>query len=225
MGWIPAEFDFAVPAIGEASSYHFEFTTPSELQVVASHLMVETVDEVYVTEGHTVGPRAHVYAGQEDPTSEGWASVWLPAPRTGLLRASFVVTGLNLLLIAFFLDEARITEIKSSEPAAILLAIPALVSSFIVRPGEHSLATQLLTGIRLAVGMSGLSAFVGATLLVAEIQGTALLNSWRVLAAAAGICFLSCLVAFMGFGPVGWIGEARISVTDLDDNEEHGEES
>ncbi|MGH2808575.1 MAG: hypothetical protein ACRDKT_15020 [Actinomycetota bacterium] len=224
-GWIPAEFDVAVPAIGEASSYHCEFAPPAELEVVASELMVETVDEIYVNQGDTAGPRAHVYIGQEVPTSEGWLTVWLRAPRTGLLRAAFVVTGVTLLLIVFFLDEKRITQIESNQPVAILLTIPALVSSFIVRPGEHGLATTLLTGIRLAVGLSGLSALAGAAFLVAQVSDGALLNSWRVLAAIAGICFLSCVVAFMGFGPVGRIGQARFPVTALDEDEDNGEES
>lgn len=225
MGWIPAEFDFLVPAVGEAASYHFEFTTPPELQISASQVLVETNDLVYVTEGINAGSRAHAYVGQEDPQSEGFVSVWLRAPRTGLLRASLVVTALTALLLFFFLDEERIASVAANEPVAILLAVPALVSSFIVRPGEHSLATRLLMGIRLAVGLSGLSAYVAATLLVAEVSDPTLLCWWGVLAIVAGICFLSTLVAFIGLPPIGWIGEASIPVTAMEEDEEHGEEN
>lgn len=225
MGWIPAQFDFLVPAVGEAASYHFEFTTPPELQISASQMMVETDDDIYVTEGINAGSRAHVYVGQEDPQSEGFVSVWLRAPRTGLLRASLAVTALTALLLVFFLDEERITSVAANEPVAILLAVPALASSFIVRPGEHSLATRVLTGIRLAVGLSGLSAYVAATMLVGEVSDTTLLCWWPILAIVAGICFVSTLVAFVGPPPVGWIGEIRVPVSEIEEDESRGEES
>lgn len=224
MGWIPAEFDFVVPAVGEAASYHFEFTSPSELQIRASQVMVENNDEIYVAEGIAAGSRTHTYVGAEDPQAEGIVSVWLRAPRTGLLRAGLVVSALTALVLIFFLDEQRITRIEANEPVAILLAVPALVSSFIVRPGEHSLATRLLVGVRLAVGLSGLSAYVAAALLVGEVSNAALLCWWRVLAVLAAICFVSTLVAFVGLPPIGWIGETRIPVTLMEEDEAHGEE-
>jgi hypothetical protein len=215
IGWRPIQFDFEIPAVGEARSYHFEFVPPEGLDTFAGEVLVtdgarETIDDAQI-----VGNRAHVYIPNESPEATGIVSLWLKPPRVGLLRAllmtSLVIT---TVLWLFFL---KLFEIKGDAGSAILLGIPGVVATFIVRPGEHRLASDLLLGIRALGGAAGLSAYLAAVALV-TVSGTALTVCWFILAAMATLCFASLVVSYWGLPP-RYLGE------DPEEGAERGQEN
>lgn len=223
MGWTPTQFDFDVPSAGESESYHFEFTAPPELAVWNIESVVFDGDELWSRKGKIAGNKAHAYMPETSVNSDAVVSLWLWATRSGLLRSGLVTAALCAGVLFFFLFIAGLpaTPVDASTP--ILLAIPGLVSAFIVRPGEHRLATDLLLGIRLQIGVAGAAAYLSALLVVGDVSHRMLRIGWWVLSLVAGACFLSLSVAYYGI-------QRRRSLisgsSDSDDGREpHGEES
>ena len=231
MGFAAAEYGFWIPAVGESESYHFEFQAPPGLEVAASELVVllqhpETEsDERFNVDGapgdndddddtpfdafpgRLVGPLAHVYVSDVPPEHVGIARIWLRPPLEGLLRAALASTLLATMIFLFFMWDDRIKEVEGNGPGGLLLAIPSLVAAFLVRQNEHRLATNLFAGIRAATAASGLMAYAGAILIIGDVRGPALVNSWRILAILSSFCFLALVGAALGRRPAGMFSE------------------
>lgn len=192
MGWRAARFEFAVPALDEAESFHFELAAPEGLEVVHAKL------SVYDSSGHTslkpaemVGKTAHLYTQESRAGLDGTASVWLGLQRSGLLRSGFIVAVANTALLALL---AVVKPDPSSTDAAttLLLTLPALLATFIVRPGEHGLVSDLLLGVRSTVAVNGGAAYLGALLLALGVE-PAFWGPWGGAIALATISTLSLL--------------------------------
>lgn len=218
-----AEYGFRIPAIGESESYHFEFACPPGLAIAAAELVVfedspeghdedapEGVADEFEVDAYPaqlVGSLAHVYVSGKSAEFVGIARVWLTFPTEGLLRAGLAVGALGAGIFLFFLWGDRIERIEGNAPAALLLAIPSLVAAFLVRPGEHGMATNLLTGLRAEVAAAGATAYVGAMVVIGGIEGVALINTWRILAIASAVCFLALVASLVGRTPSGLMSE------------------
>lgn len=202
LGWAATQFDVLAPAVGEGQSHHFEFTAPPGLEIVDANLFIATDDEEEeeeegrLHEGQVVGPRAHLYAAAEPPEANAIASVWLRPPKVGLLRASLATAAITLGVFIFFSWGDRIQTVGGNAAIALLLTVPGLIGGFIVRPGEHGLATNLLVGVRATVSLSGIVAYAGAILVGGGIEGAALTIWWKALAVVAGLCLSSLAVAY-----------------------------
>ncbi len=205
MGWMPAGFEFYVPAVGESESYHFELAAPTDLGVARSILRLkDPVTGREEIEGVSTGTRAHLYATGREPDVDGTALVWLQVSRSGLLRSGCVVAGMILAVLLFFYATGRLDRPPRDIQSAILLTLPALVATLVVRPGEHGLVTELLLGVRSAVALSGAVAYTAALLLGSGTRGEILFVAWKVLLGLSGLCFASLLLAF-------WMSKPRPS--------------
>jgi hypothetical protein len=193
MGWRPARFEFAVPAIGEAESFHFELCAPEELDIARSELLIkDPAGSRREVPGVTAGPVAHLYASGDQPDFDGVAAVWLQVSRSGLPRAGFMLASFTLAVILVF----RLTSLGSGQAdtsSAILLTLPALVATVIIRPGEHGLVTDLLFGVRMTIAVIGLIAYSAALLLAIGVAPAAQKVSWICLQVGAMICWASLL--------------------------------
>jgi hypothetical protein len=202
MGWMPARFAFYVPQVGESESYHFELAAPAELEVSRSILQLkDPVTGREDVEGVSTGTRAHLYTTGKEPDVDGIALVWLQISRSGLLRSGCVVAGMICAVLLFFYASGRLDRPPRDIQSAILLTLPALVATLVVRPGEHGLVTELLLGVRSAVAMSGAVAYTAALLLGTGTSGEILLASWKVLLGISGLCFVSLFLAFLACKP------------------------
>jgi hypothetical protein len=202
MGWMPAGFEFYVPAVGESQSYHFELAAPTDLQVARSILHLEDpVSGRENIEGVSTGTRAHLYTNNREPDVDGTALVWLQISRTGLLRSGCVVAGMILAVLLFFYATGRLDRPPRDIQSAILLTLPALVATLVVRPGEHGLVTELLLGVRSAVALAGAVAYTAALLLGSGTRGEMLYGSWKVLLGLSSLCFVSLFLAFLRCKP------------------------
>ncbi len=177
MGWMPARFAFYVPEVGESESYHFELAAPQDLEVSRSILqLTDPVTGREDIEGVSTGSRAHLYTTGKEPDVDGTALVWLQISRTGLLRSGCVVAGMICAVLLFFYASGRLDRPPRDIQSAILLTLPALVATLVVRPGEHGLVTELLLGVRSAVALSGAVAYTAALLLGTGTSGEVLLG-------------------------------------------------
>jgi hypothetical protein len=62
----------------------------------------------------------------------------------------------------------RLALLDSQTSAAVLLVLPALLVAFLVRPGEHAIATRSLAGVRLLGLICAAAAFAGAAMIGAS---------------------------------------------------------
>lgn len=206
VGWRATEATVDVPGVGESQSFHFEFQGPPGLQVQSAQLFCanpnDKDDPGRVHQGRVVGSRAHIYTSDEDLSVDGTASVWLRPGRPGLLRASLATAAVVSVLFAFFLWDSRITQVRHGLTLPLLLAAPGLVASFIVRPGEHGMTTDLLAGVRACIGLIALCAYTGAIGLAGEVSDKTLYCLWAVLGIVAALCLTALGVAYLAAGRV-----------------------
>jgi len=103
MGWMPAGFEFYVPAVGESESYHFELAAPTDPEVARSILRLkDPVTGWEDIEGVSTGTRAHLYTTCRQPDVDGTALVWLQISRAGLLGSGCVAAGMIFAVLLFF---------------------------------------------------------------------------------------------------------------------------
>lgn len=202
MGWRPTQFDFSVPAIGEAASYHFEFAAPPGLSIAEAELLVLDPEEGESKQPAVIaGTRAHAYISGELPQTDGVVSLWLWPTRAGMLRVSALTSLLITGVLVFFLLGERLEKVTGDAIAALLLAIPGLIAAYVVRPGEHGMVTDLLVGVRGQIALAGATAYGAAVIVIGEVSGSVLTPLWWILTIIAGVCSLSLGVAYLGFQP------------------------
>lgn len=90
-------------------------------------------------------------------SDQGYAKIWFRLDPFGTFLAATVVSVLTALLLLVAIT--RLPELDGQTSAALLLALPILTLGYLTRPGEHSIATRLLSAIRpmsLTVGICSL---------------------------------------------------------------------
>ena len=199
LGWTYTSFDFLIPGVGDSGSYHVEVEAPAELALDEAVFFVESGDQLEARPGRIVGQKAHVYVDDVPPSAYGMVSVWLRQPRPGVLRLSALMAFLTAVALTFYL--INLQELRPSLTASLLLTIPGLLSIFIARPREHALATYFFFGIRCAIGLSALLAYVGAVALTIGPEEQNLLRLWRILTFMSWGCFIILVVSYFSLEP------------------------
>jgi hypothetical protein len=180
--WANSDFDFAIPEIGLGGSYHFEVEAPDGLETVEAALISEPGPQILMARNYPAAI-VHLYtSAQEQGTS---AHVWfaIRARLHGTLRAALAVSASTTFVLMGGALFPWIPREAGGTTTTLLLTLIGLISAFIARPGENSLATRLLFGPRAAVAASGMLAYLAA---IASATGH--LEWWTQLGGLAGIC-------------------------------------
>jgi hypothetical protein len=207
LGWRPATDGFDVPPTGYGASYHFELEAPPEMEVAYGRffatrngkLIHDTLD----------GPvrRAHFNLADVD---RGFGQVWigLKARSSELLGGAALFAFVNFAALIFV--RARLHHIVTdpgvattsgggTEPAvAALLAIPAVLIGYLLRPGEHEILSAFIALPRLAALGSALTALLAAALLFGGYSAGTLGDLYLALAGMAGACALVVGASWLG---------------------------
>jgi hypothetical protein len=159
------------PYIRNAPSYHLQVQAPDGLETRRTELLASLVDRA----GNTVEPVdattpdcAHLYFSEGQVARMGKAIVSFRVGRRGLLSYSFVACAVIATMLWEFAEHSQTFTGGGDKaaPAAILLLVPTLMLVFAIRPGEHRLATQLLSGVRAVLAAEGLLCVAAAAALV-----------------------------------------------------------
>jgi hypothetical protein len=216
VGWKAKQLQVSAP-VGSAQTYHIEFEAPADLEVVVARLVVEgrvvagdfrslRLEEDLDGRGLK---RAHLRASGWPSRARGNTWVKLRAQRGGFLIAAPLTALLSTALL--WLGEAHLTDLSApatgrpgpaAEPpgsvdaySALLFVVPAVISAFIIRPGEHAIASRLLGGVRLLVALAAGSSVAAAAVLAAGVQGEALDRVWTACASTAGVCAVMLVIS------------------------------
>jgi hypothetical protein len=188
VGWRAKALIFEAPAVSLAASYHFELTAPEDLEILVAGFDFETRpgrEPVEPAPDVADGPRvqhAHLNPPRVDPAYNASVFAALRAERAGFIPAACLT---SLLVLALLL--VGYVRLKSvSEPAQaqvvspLLLIVPTIFAAFIIRPGEHRLASRVLVGARALLLLSVASAITAAGALAAGWHDSHLRHIWLV---------------------------------------------
>lgn len=203
LGWRRKGIKIETPGVAACASYHLEMPAPKDLEIDAAHLRLVATSEAqqpppedaFDDDRH----RAHLYVADVGPGISATALIFLRRCRDSYLWAAFL-TG---LLITALLAGARPRLEEISRPAqsqtagALLLVVPTILAAYIVRPGEHRLASRVLLGVRCFLILDAICALAGVALLAGAYQGATLHRAWGIVLAvsvAATLGLLSTLL-------------------------------
>lgn len=159
------------PYIRNTPSYHLQVNAPEGLETRRVELLAHLIDG----DGKPVEPIdattpdcAHLYFSEASVTRMGTAIVSLRVGRRGLLSYAVIACiVIATMLWEFAAHSATITgATERAAAAAILLLVPTLMLVFAIRPGEHLLATKMLSGVRAVLALQGLLCVAAAGALV-----------------------------------------------------------
>lgn len=203
-------FQLSTPALSEAASYHLQLVAPPGLEIVSSRLHVKEPYAVATQEvaGSHAGPQGHVQLSRATAGTAGDAEFVLRAPPGGLLGALTGAATIAVLLLALAtVYPQRLAALtgNSDAAAALLLAVPGVVSTYLTLPGEVSLVSRVLRRPRVAVLGTALSLYALAIGIVVDLGCTALRNLSLVGLTVSGVAtaFLLAAVALGGVAPSG----------------------
>ena len=156
------------PYFSASDSYHLQAESPPGVEIrdvsVLSLFQEGAKVEPFV-ESHGI----HVYATDAKLADGNVSLVNVPlrAGRRGFMNTAWISAMVTVVLLWVVAIAGRIASPEAT--AAVLLFGPALLAALAVRPGEHPIATKLLSGITALVAFNGLLA-VAAAAAVAGIK-------------------------------------------------------
>jgi len=119
----------------------------------------------------------------------------IPSP-DGIMRAAAVSACFStvlLLLAALFVHRIDQPSLESSN--ALLLVLPGVVSTWILRPGEHSLVSRMLRGTRTLLLISATTVYLAAAVVLGGLSEPTLRWIWFLLALCASVPAVALSVA------------------------------
>lgn len=194
LGVRPSTYKFETPGIGFSQSYHLEVLAPRGLVVEgqSSRLEASLPDGLDTRpDAADMDSIAHVYASSLGAgIGEGGACIELrPAP-TGLLRNVLWSTWFAFVLLflgTVWTERVAALGDSADAAAALLLALPGLVLTYLSRPDEHELASRVLRGVRVLSASGAVAVYTAAAAVVLGVSGWPLWATWLVLAAITGL--------------------------------------
>jgi hypothetical protein len=191
------------PYIRGAPSYHLQVNAPEGLETRRIELLAVLCDsagERKVPIDATTPDCAHLYFSEARVRRMGMAIVSLRVGRRGLLSYSLAASIVIAAMLWLFATHHATIERPGDNSAsvAVLLLVPTLMLIFAIRPGEHLLATKLLSGARAMLAVLALLCVAAAGELVgARPFGRGLGTLWRwdaelasLLALLVAVCWL-----------------------------------
>jgi hypothetical protein len=123
------------------------------VQVIASPA-VETGREHAVVRSRGLSPHVHIRVPANTPTRYR-ATILVRTARQGWLTASWLVAVLTAIIMGFgradlpVLFPGGAPSGEAGTAATLLLALVGVIATWLVRPGEHPLASRLLEAVRI----------------------------------------------------------------------------
>jgi hypothetical protein len=186
-----------VPAAGDAQSYHFEVVAPEGVDFTEAALITAAGPKAPSEIDHIGGglPRVHLRAAGVPRRSEASAQTSLRVARRGWLGAAAVCSlvmagtlsvGAAWVALSFTKATGSAVPNLGNQAAALLVILPAIFATLLVRPQEHAMATRLLRVDRPLLFLSGLASYVAAgTLVIGPHDRVLLQRLWFGLAVFA----------------------------------------
>jgi hypothetical protein len=204
--------------VGTAHSYHVEVEAPDDVELTGAALVAE--DPVLAGEqpkrSKATGPelqRVHLRVSGAPRAYSGPVWVRFRAVRAGLLLAALITAWLVVALLS--LGQGQLSNLEGSNieaAAALLVALPTILAAYLLRSGEHRLASRLLTGPRLLLLGSAACCFVAAGSLAGGFEAADRNCYWETANdLALGLAIAQSVTFLLPYAPQAW-GWAALSI-------------
>jgi hypothetical protein len=198
MGWSPVRVRFLTTSWSQSVSYHFEFHAPEGLELAIPRVSPQIWSVAGIGGNSTMFNVALVQKPAQFLES-GSVTVRLFPTSRGLVRSATITAALTSVLLwgawasaSRFVSLGVISTGNSTDAAtALLLLAPGIIAAFLVRPGEHALVTELLSGVRLTTIIVGLIPVVGAAILAVHPTVARARDCFEALAICGSVVFVS----------------------------------
>lgn len=197
LGIKPTELAIVAPSVGWVRSYHLRVEAPQDLRVTDVGLFrIQRDSSTSPLPAESYEVRVSAEAAQIHTTSsirpaDHVVAITMRVPLFGYLRAVWLTslaTAAILLVARILIDDVEAAMAERADAAvALLLVGPSLLAAYLVRPGEHAIASRLLRPIRYAVSGGGCLSYISAAVLVLGVQGDKLRLVWTCIATLAAI--------------------------------------
>lgn len=188
VGWSPVLDSFSVPQAGTAQSIHFEIEAPRDMTVSDGVLVAWRSDNIVHDELTIPARRAHFNLSEID-RAEGGAFVSFRLSGGQLLGPAAAVAVVNAAALGFVTWQARsFGSGETDAVTAVLVVIPGVLLSAIIRNDEHEVLAGFLAGARGVAALSALVSF-GAALALAAGFG---IDTRRIVLLAATLVTAVC---------------------------------
>jgi hypothetical protein len=159
LGWLPYQVGVDSSLI-EARSFHFEAHSPPGLRISKASLSDDSGDDPIAEAGFL--RRVHLYKSDARTAGAGTAVLWLTVGGPGFVSGALSATALTTVALTTCLFAAGEIAANSTSAPALLLALPALIASYVARPDQHALTTKMLAAVRWLLLSSALLAYAAA---------------------------------------------------------------
>jgi hypothetical protein len=200
LGILTYIFDISTTQAGASASYHFEIDAPAgldltQITVVPTDLPAGSFQETrrFSSMGHAVIELPEA-VGTEGKHLDGIKiRAELTPTLDGLVLSSLTYGAVTAIVLTLGLLNYHRFLHQTSDPAvALLLLAPGLISTFIVRPGEHEFSSRLLRNVRVLAVIPGLLSFCAAAILVSHIDPPTVVLIGQIL---VGICWTAVILS------------------------------
>lgn len=117
----------------------------------------------YPTRDELLAASGEARATPTERADQGEAEIRMRLDPAGTFFVAMVVSCITAVLV--YGAKTRLVRLDGQTAAALLLALPIITLGYLTRPGEHSLATRLLTGIRFLALLVGICSLIVAAIL------------------------------------------------------------
>jgi hypothetical protein len=188
------EFQIEAPSIGWGRSYHFQVEPPQEMTVTGIYLVRrKMIDEEVITDDvydvQISNGFAQIHTTNSIKPANYQVKLLMRIAIPGYLRSLWLSTVIAALLLVFgeiYLHRLQTAAQSRAEAAvALLLVAPSLITAYLVRPGEHAIASSLMRILRYIGGISGLLTYAAAAVLVLGYKNESLRHIWICLTGLA----------------------------------------
>lgn len=204
-GWAPFKTWIVSPFI-EGERYHLEVRAPPGMRLTRAALADDEHDQPRVDD--KLARRAHLYINDANRAGGAIADIWLRVSGQGFLGGATLSSLLVVLAVVACIHWSKEIAENSTSAPALLLLLPAVIASYVGRPGQHPLTTHLLAIPRwaLVLGAGGAAYYSAIRLALAGatpetpheiVERTAAIEGW--LRPAVGLAGLAFLVLFIGW--------------------------
>jgi hypothetical protein len=217
MGWQQREYNLPLPGLVNCESYHVEVEVPEGVTVDGAVLFergsditdAEGIPDDHVGAFTRAGRRSFHFHASSKGNEKAEVRLWVRIAREGWLTAAALATmGVAAIAVANALFLHRLTGPPgstgtiSTDVAALLMGLVAVLASFAVRVGEHPVTSRAVFGVRFVTMLSVATPLAAGWMLAFGPKGHALQAAWWVLAGVAVTLAVAVAVAWVGPSPV-----------------------
>jgi hypothetical protein len=160
-GWSGYSFAVDSPFVG-ARSFHFEVVVPAGVELTRARLTVASRDRYGQATIYGPRQRMHLYVPEAEDQRTAVTALDLRLGRAGFATAAVVASGAVVAVLGLFVGLAgKIGEGASSAPS-LLLALPGIIATLVLRVEEQTITSRLLAWSRGFLLVSALCAYGAA---------------------------------------------------------------